>query len=165
MHSSALDIFTVHSILLDIIFTITITLGFVCIALFQINDCAIYLLGFYSFSVLQPKLQLCPNFWLGHVVEPFMEALDSQHHAGLATVLHPLRLSAGTPAEVTMKEPLMCLSTYGCPTLLLPKCWGSFQCCGADVLLRDVVGGKAIKEDTRSQASKWLWWANATDLL
>lgn len=56
MHSSALDIFTVRSILLDIIFTIA--LGLVHIALFQVNDRTVYLLGFYRFSVLQPKLQL-----------------------------------------------------------------------------------------------------------
>lgn len=121
MHSSALDIFTVHSILLDIIFTIA--LGLVCIALFQINDHTIYLLGFYSFSGFRPKLQLCPNFWLGHVVEPFMEALGSQRHAGLAARAAP-HLTGGTPAQVTTKEPLVCLSTCGCPIPLLPMCWG-----------------------------------------
>lgn len=54
MQNSALDIFTVHFILLDIIFTVA--LGLVCIALFQINDHTICFLGFYSFSVLQPEL-------------------------------------------------------------------------------------------------------------
>lgn len=144
MHSSALDIFTVHSILLDIIFTIA--LGLVCVALFQIDDHTIYLLGFYSFSVLQPKLQLCPNFWLGHVVEPCIEALDSQHHTGLATRAAPdPSLSAGTPAQATTKEPLVCLGTCGCPILLLPMRWGGFQPCSADVLLRDKVGAKPLK--------------------
>lgn len=143
MHSSALDIFTVHSILLDIIFTIA--LGLVCIALFQINDHTIYLLGFYSFSGFRPKLQLCPNFWLGHVVEPFMEALGSQCHAGLAARAAP-HLTGGTPAQVTTKEPLVCLSTCGCPILLLPMCWGGgFQPCSADVLLCDKVGPKPLK--------------------
>lgn len=80
----------------------------VCIALFQINDPTMYLLGFYSFSVLQPKLQLYPNFWLGHVVEPFMEVLDCQHCAGLATRATPdPSVSAGTLLQVTTKEPLV----------------------------------------------------------
>lgn len=143
MHSSALDIFTVHSILLDIIFTIA--LGLVCIALFQINDHTIYLLGFYSFSGFRPKLQLCPNFWLGHVVEPFMEALGSQRHAGLAARAAP-HLTGGTPAQVTTKEPLVCLSTCGCPIhCFLCAGGGGFQPCSADVLLCDKVGPKPLK--------------------
>lgn len=110
----------------------------VCIVLFQINDPTIYLLGFYSFSVLQPKSQLYPNFWLGHVIEPSMEALGSQHHAGLTTRATPNPpLSAGTLLQVTTKEPLVCLSTYGCPILLPPMRWGHFEPCSTDVLLHD----------------------------
>lgn len=164
MQSSALDIFTVRSILLDIIFTIA--LGLVCIALFQINDHTMYLLGFYSFSVLQPELQLCPNFWLGRVVEPFMEALGSQHCAGLTSGAAPSpSLSAGTPAHATAEEPLVCLSTYGCPILLLPMHWGGFQPSGADVLLCDKVGTKPLKRTFLSQASTWQRWACTADPL
>jgi len=137
MHSSALDIFTVHSILLDIIFTIS--LGLVRIALFQINDCTIFLLGFNSFSVLWPKLQLCPNFWLGHVVEPFMEALDSPHRAGLATSLQPLHLSTLAPLLRRQPRRLLCASA----PMGVPSCTeGGFQPHG---LSRDKVGAKLLE--------------------
>lgn len=95
-----------------------------------------------------------------------MEALDAQHHAGLATRAAPdPSLNAGTLAQATTEEPLVCLSTYGCPILMLLMHWGGFQPSGADVLSCDKVGAKPFKEDTRSQASKWLWWARAADLL
>lgn len=95
------------------------------IALFQINDHTIYLLGFCTFSVLRPKLQLCPNSSQESVVEPFMEALNSQHRAGLATRAVPSPSpSTDTSAQVTAREPLVCFSSHGCPILLLLMHWG-----------------------------------------
>lgn len=95
------------------------------IALFQINDHTIYLLGFCTFSVLRPELQLCPNSSQESVVEPFMEALNSQHRAGLATRAVPSPSpSTGTSAQVTAREPLVCFSCHGCPILLLLMHWG-----------------------------------------
>lgn len=144
MRSSALDIFTVRSILLDIIFTIA--LGLVHIALFQINDPTIYLLGFYSFSVLQPKLQLCPNFWLGHVVEPFMEALDSQHRAWACNQTAPApSLSAGTPAQGQPRSPLCASAPMGVPSYCFLCTGAFFQPCGADVLSHDKVRAKPLE--------------------
>uniref|UniRef100_A0A8C9EHZ1 WW domain binding protein 1 like n=1 Tax=Pavo cristatus TaxID=9049 RepID=A0A8C9EHZ1_PAVCR len=44
-----------------------------------------------------PALQLCPNFWLGHVMEPFM---DSQHRSGHATRPAPSP-GSGSSAQAT----------------------------------------------------------------
>lgn len=74
-------------------------------------------------------------------------------------------LSAGTPAQATTEEPLVCLSTYGCPILLLPVYWGGLSALRCRCAVAWQGGGKAVREDARSQASKWLWWAHAADLL
>lgn len=115
------------------------------VALFQINGCTIYLLGFYSFSVLQPALQLYPNFWLGHVTEPFM---DSQHRSGHATRPAPSP-GSGFSAQATGEQ----LSTYGVPSCCFLHAGKAYspmtQTCRCLTKW-----GKALKGETRSQVEQ-----------
>lgn len=94
------------------------------IALFQINGHTIFLLGFCNFLFRSQNCSKCPKSWEGSVVEPFIEALNSQCHAGIATrAAASPSPSTGISAQVTTREPLVCLSSQGCPILLLVMRW------------------------------------------
>lgn len=91
-----------------------------------------------------------------------MEALSSQHRAGLAAgAASSPSPSTGTSAQVTAREPLVWTQLPWVFHPIASDALGAFQPCSADVLLGDT----AIKEGDRRQASKLLWWAHAAAAL
>lgn len=155
MHSSALDIFTVHSILLDIIFTIA--LGLVCIALFQINDHTIYifarLLQFFWFSA---KIAAVPKLLARTCCRAFYGG------SGLPTPCWACSQSCTPPHwwhpcssdnQGAPRVPQHLWVSHPIASYVLGGGGLSALQCRCAVVWQG--GAKAIKEDARSQASKW----------
>lgn len=140
VHSSALDAFTVHSILLDILFTTA--LGLAHTALFQRNDHTVYFLGFRGFSCSSSKIaavaRACCRALCGSPGLPAAcWACTQSCTQSFSQHWHPCPSNKQgapcVPQHLWMSHPIAFCVLGGC------------QPCGVGVLLCDKVGAKPLK--------------------